>query len=209
MNNKTKDPEFVGTWGLVAICVAFTITLNNFAVGAGVMAGMTFWKGIAAIVVAWILLSLTWMFSGQIGAMTKKPAAEIFKNVFGKQGFRIPSLMMSLACTGFGIFDFWFVGSAFANTFPGNKNVAFIIGILVIVAIAIIGNLKNVTSIKLADHPDHSNRSGAVYRHHGGHHREGGGHGRDHGLCANKQYALLCRGQRAVCQLYRHRLRLF
>lgn len=147
-SSRAKDPEFVGTWGLVAICVAFTITLNNFAVGASVMAGMTFWKGVAAIVVAWIFLSLTWIFSGQIGAMTQKPAAEIFKNVFGKQGFRIPSLMMSLACMGFGIFDFWFVGSAFANTFPGIKNVAFIIGIIVIVAIAIIGNLKNVTSIK-------------------------------------------------------------
>lgn len=142
-----KKSTAVGVWGLTSICVAFTITLNNFAVGAGVMVNMSFWRGVAAIALAWVALTLVWMFSGLIGASTGKNAADIFRYVFGRDGFRIPSVCMCLALTGFAIFDYWFVGMALQNMFP-DAPAMFYIGIVLIVACAIIGTIKDISSLK-------------------------------------------------------------
>lgn len=142
-----KNSKSVGIWGLTSICVAFTITLNNFAVGAGVMVNMSFWRGIGAIALSWIALTLVWMFSGLIGASTGKNAASIFRYVFGRDGFRIPSVCMCLALTGFAIFDYWFVGQALLNMFP-NTPVMFYVGIALIVTCAIIGTIKDISSLK-------------------------------------------------------------
>lgn len=146
MSNGNKNSNKVGVLGLTSICVAFTVTLNNFAVSSGVMVNMSFWRGIIAVVLAWVALSLVWTFSGLIGASTGKNASSIFGYTFGSAGYRIPSICMSVALLGFSIFDYFIVGVTMSSLF--GVPALFYVGIALIVACAIVGAIKDISSLK-------------------------------------------------------------
>lgn len=148
MSNNQKDSQAVGILGLTSITVAFTVTLNNFSVSAGIMGNMSFGRGLVAIILAWICLSIVYILSGTIGAVTHKNAAEIFTYTFGRQGFRIPSICMSLAMLGFGIFDFWYCGAAISALISPLPEFGFYLGLAVIVAASIFGIIKDISSLK-------------------------------------------------------------
>lgn len=143
-----ENSEKVGIYSMTMIGVAYAITLNNFTVGAGVASGMSFGRCLLAIFIAWIALALVWTFSGLMGQISGKNAAEIFKFVFGTKGYKIPSLLMAIALMVWAFFDFWYVGAAMSNMFPKHSGIAFAAGIILVTACAIIGTIKDIGSLK-------------------------------------------------------------
>lgn len=138
----------IGIYSTTMIAVAYAITNNNFTVGANVGANMSFTHGIAAIIVTWILLSVLWSFSGMMGQISGKNSAEIFRYVFGIKGGKIPSLCMSIALVVWAIFDYWYVGAVMRNMMPNAPHVGFTIGMIIITLAAIVGTIKDITSLK-------------------------------------------------------------
>ncbi len=144
-NSQTRN---IGIIGMCSIAVAFTVTLNNFSFGASAVAGLTFGRGIFAMIVAWIALAIVWTLSGLIGSSTGLNAAGVFRYTFGTKGYRIPSLCMGLTLFVFSALDYWYVGICLANMFPQSANVAYFVGVVFIAACACLGAIKNVTSLK-------------------------------------------------------------
>ena len=138
----------IGVMSLVSICVAFTITLNNFTNGAQVTVAMSFGNAIITIIISWILLTIFWTLSGLMGAASHQNSVVIFKNVFGRKGAIIPSLMMCIAVEGFSIFDYFYMGLLMMNLFPGAGVAIFYVGVVIGALFAIFGAIKNVSSYK-------------------------------------------------------------
>lgn len=147
-NKKENQSTQLGIYAMTMIGVGYAITINNFTVGANAGLHLTFSKGLIAIFVAWICLSLVWIFSGMMGAITHKNAAIIFRHLFGSKGGIIPSLCTAFCNWVWAIFDYWYVGSVFRNMFPNHQTVAFVFGIVLIVGIVILGVIKDITSLK-------------------------------------------------------------
>lgn len=145
---QTTQSGKVGIYSMTMIGVAYAITLNNFTVGAGVAANMSFGRCLLAIFIAWVALSLVWTFSGLMGQISGKNAAEIFKYVFGAKGYRIPSLCMAIALAVWALFDYWYVGAAMCNMFPDHPHIAFVVGIAIVTLCAILGTIKDIGSLK-------------------------------------------------------------
>lgn len=147
-SKKTTQSAQLGIYAMIMIGVGYAITVNNFTVGANAGLHLTFTNGLIAIFVAWICLSLVWIFSGMMGAITHKNAAIIFRHLFGSKGGIVPSLCTAFCNWVWAIFDYWYVGSVFRNMFPAHPTAAFVFGIAMIVCIVIIGVIKDITSLK-------------------------------------------------------------
>ena len=145
---ETKQPKKVGIWALTCIFIAYGVSLNTFSVGSAQAGHMTFWDGVIMIIIGWLGLAIFGALSGEIGFLSGSRGPDSFKAVYGKWGYKLPSIAASLALLGFSAFDYWYVGMAFRNLLPGLGNWAFYIGILVIVLAAVFGSIKDITSLK-------------------------------------------------------------
>ncbi|MBQ9931890.1 MAG: hypothetical protein IJO79_05990 [Firmicutes bacterium] len=143
---ENNNSQKVGVFSLTCITVAFTVTLINFGTGAQTTANLPFAKGILAIIIAFIILSLLWVFTGLIGFYTKKNAAQILRGVFGKRGAIVPSIIMCIGLIGFSVFDYWAFGSTLKNMFGGDA--IFFVGTILGAFVAFLGAYKNITSYK-------------------------------------------------------------
>lgn len=147
-NVQSKSKRTVGMWGLVSIFIAYGVTLNTFAVGSQQAGNLPFWSGVCMILIGWACLAVSGTITGNIGYETGFKAPEAFRCTFGEWGYRIPSVLASLALVGFAAFDYWYVGAALMNLFPGMGPAAFYVGILIIVLAAILGAYKDIASLK-------------------------------------------------------------
>ena len=145
-NNKNK--RTVGLWGLTAIFIAYGVTLNTFTIGSQQAGHMTFWNGLVMIIIGWLGLAVIGTITGNIGWETGYKAPGAFQLTFGSLGYKIPSILASIALIGFAAFDYWYVGAALINLFPGLGSSAFYIGIVIIVLAAVLGAVKDITSLK-------------------------------------------------------------
>lgn len=147
MDQQTNQRS-VGVWGLVCIFIAYGVTLNTFSVGSAQAGHLPFWEGVLMICLGWAALAITGVITGNIGYETGFKAPDAFRATFGTTGFKVPSVLASLGLLGFSTFDFWYVGQAFMNLFPGLKSSAFYLGMVFIVLAAILGSIKDVSSLK-------------------------------------------------------------
>ena len=146
--NETASKRTVGMWGLISIFIAYGVTLNTFSVGSQQAGHLPFWGGVLMILIGWACLAITGTITGNIGYETGMKAPDAFKCTFGQWGYKVPSILASLALVGFAAFDYWYVGAALINLFPGIGSAAFYIGIVIIVLAAIFGAIKDITSLK-------------------------------------------------------------
>jgi len=145
---QSKGKRTVGMWGLISIFIAYGITLNTFTVGSEAAGHMPLWSGLLMIIIGWAGLAIAGVITGNIGWETGFRAPDAFKSTFGRWGYKVPSVLASIALVGFAAFDYWYVGAALVNLFPGLGSAAFYIGIVVITLAAIFGAIKDVTSLK-------------------------------------------------------------
>lgn len=135
-------------WGLISIFIAYGVTLNTFSVGSQQAGHMPFWSGLLMIAIGWAGLAVVGIITGNIGYETGFKAPEAFRATFGQWGYKVPSILASVALVGFAAFDYWYVGAALVNLFPGIGSAAFYIGIIIITLAAILGAFKDITSLK-------------------------------------------------------------
>lgn len=147
-NVQNKSNRTVGMWSLISIFIAYGVTLNTFSVGSQQAGHLPFWGGVLMILIGWLCLAVTGTITGNIGYETGYKAPQAFAATFGTWGYRVPSVLASVALIGFAAFDYWYVGAALMNLFPGIGSVAFYLGILVIVLAAILGAIKDISSLK-------------------------------------------------------------
>lgn len=147
-NNEQNTSRSVGMWGLISIFIAYGVTLNTFSVGSAQAGHLPFWNGVLMIALGWAGLAIVGTITGNIGYEVGCGAPFAFRATFGLWGYKIPSILASIALIGFAAFDYWYVGQALINLFPGIGSAAFYIGILIIVLAAILGAIKDITSLK-------------------------------------------------------------
>lgn len=147
-NVQNKANRTVGMWGLISIFIAYGVTLNTFSVGSQQAGNLPFWSGVFMILIGWACLAVSGVIAGNIGYETGFKAPDAFRCTFGQWGYKVPSVLASVALVGFAAFDYWYVGAALMNLFPGIGATAFYIGILIIVLAAIFGAIKDITSLK-------------------------------------------------------------
>ncbi len=143
-----KKSTKVGLWSLIAIFIAYGVTLNTFAVGSAQAGHLAFSDGIIMIVIGWLGLAICGSLSGDIGFLSGGRGPDAFRFVFGSAAYKIPSVLAAVALVGFAAFDYWYVGKALMNLFPTLGDGAFYIGIVIIVLAAILGAFKDITSLK-------------------------------------------------------------
>ena len=148
MEKKETGNIKVGTVSLVCIFIAYAVTLNTFSVGSAQAGHLSFKNGVIMILIGWVGLAIVGSLSGEVGFLSGGRGPEAFKKVFGSGAYRIPSVLASVALEGFTVFDYWYVGKAFMNLFPSLKSGAFYIGIVFLAAAAILGAIKDISSLK-------------------------------------------------------------
>ena len=82
---------------ILVIFTGYTISLSTFVTGATVGSKMTFGGAVGAIILGNAILAFVAIMLGMIGAKSGKTTLVIFRNLFGKRGSAIMSILIALS----------------------------------------------------------------------------------------------------------------
>lgn len=151
---KTPEQKIVKTMGIgstAAVFMAYTCSVSIIPNGALVGEHATYMDGVLGVVLAIIIGSAIAASVSWLGYKTGVIKDVAWKAIFGRQGFRVCSLMFAFCQSFWACFDFFNAGQAIYNLLPEGspfKNLAFCVGICIMLVLAIIGGIFGIVGVK-------------------------------------------------------------
>lgn len=143
-----EQEKKIGVLSTAFILAGTTLTANNISTGASIGMGNSFKNAIIAIIIGYVCLTLIWTLTSCIGVKERLNSADILQHIFGTQGYKIPSIILSFCLPFWAVFDTVYVGGIFSAWMPEHPVIGFFIGAVILYGITVLGAIKGVESIK-------------------------------------------------------------
>ena len=136
---KTKK---IGPVALGAVFMAYFCSITAVPTGGLVGQGAKFTTGLAGMALGFVIGAVLIALSTMIGYKTGLKKDAVWKQMFGRQGFRIFSFAVAFCMAFWACFDLFNAAQAVYNIFPeGHKNFGFALAMVILLVVTIIGGV--------------------------------------------------------------------
>ena len=144
---KTKK---IGPVALGAVFMAYFCSITAVPTGGLVGQGAKFTTGLAGMALGFVIGAVLIALSTMIGYKTGLKKDAVWKQMFGRQGFRIFSFAVAFCMAFWACFDLFNAAQAVYNIFPeGHKNFGFALAMVILLVVTIIGGVYGMDGVKL------------------------------------------------------------
>ena len=145
METKTKK---LGPFALGAVFMAYFCSITAVPTGALVGQGAKFTTGLTGILLGFIIGAVMIALSTMIGYRTGLKKDAVWKQMFGRQGFRIFSFAVAFCMAFWATFDLFNAAQAVYNVFPaGMKDFGFALAMVILLIVTIIGGVYGMSGV--------------------------------------------------------------
>lgn len=147
---ETKATKKLGPFALGAVFMAYFCSITAVPTGGLVGEGATFLTGLSGIFLGFAIGAVLIALSTLIGYKTGLKKDAIWKQMFGRQGFRILSFAVAFCMAFWATFDLFNAAQAVYNIFPaGHKDFGFVLAMIILLVVTIIGGVYGMSGVKL------------------------------------------------------------
>lgn len=140
----------LGPFALGAVFMAYFCSITAVPTGALVGQGADFKTGFAGIILGFIIGAVLISLSTMIGYKTGLKKDAVWKQMFGRQGFRILSFAVAFCMAFWACFDLFNAAQAVYNVFPeGFKDFGFALAMVILLVVTILGGVFGMSGVKL------------------------------------------------------------
>ena len=138
-NGKNKK---LGAFSLGAVFMAYFCSITAVPTGALVGQGSDFKTGLAGIILGFVIGAILISLSTLIGYKTGLKKDAVWKQMFGRQGFKILSFAVAFCMAFWACFDLFNAAQAVYNVFPeGYKDFGFALAMVILLVVTILGGV--------------------------------------------------------------------
>ena len=146
-NGKNKK---LGAFSLGAVFMAYFCSITAVPTGALVGQGSDFKTGLAGIILGFVIGAILISLSTLIGYKTGLKKDAVWKQMFGRQGFKILSFAVAFCMAFWACFDLFNAAQAVYNVFPeGYKDFGFALAMVILLVVTILGGVFGMDGVKL------------------------------------------------------------
>ena len=150
MGKTQESTSKIGPISLAFVFMAYFCSITAVPTGGLVGEGSTFTSGLAGILLGFVIGAVLISLSTWIGYRTGKGKDAVWRQMFGKQGFRVCSFLVAFCMAFWACFDLFNAAQAVYNLMPGNlKNFGFALAMVILLVVTILGGVFGMDGVKL------------------------------------------------------------
>lgn len=147
---ETQKENKIGVFALSGVFMAYFCSITAVPSGGIVGAGTPFKTGLAGIFLGFVVGAIFIALSTWIGYKTGLKKDQIWKQMFGRQGFRICSFVIAFCMAFWACFDLFNAAQAMYNLMPEPlKNFGFCLAIVILLVVTILGGILGMNGVTL------------------------------------------------------------
>ena len=145
-----SNEKKLGGLSLSCVFMAYFCSITAVPTGGIVGAGASFKTGLIGIALGFVIGATLILLSTWMGYKTGLKKDLLWKQMFGRKGFRICSGVIAFCMAFWACFDFFNAAQAVYNLMPANiKDFGFCLAMVILLAVTILGGVFGVDGIKL------------------------------------------------------------
>lgn len=140
----------IGPISLAFVFMAYFCSITAVPTGALVGQGTDFITGLSGILLGFVIGAILIGAATWIGYRTGQGKDAVWKQMFGRQGFRVCSFLVAFCMAFWACFDLFNAAQAVYNLMPGDlKNFGFALAMVILLVITILGGVYGMDGVKL------------------------------------------------------------
>lgn len=140
----------LGPFALGAVFMAYFCSITAVPTGALVGQGADFKTGLLGILLGFVIGAVLISLSTMIGYKTGLKKDAVWKQMFGKHGFKILSFAVAFCMAFWATFDLFNAAQAVYNVFPeGSKDFGFALAMVILLVVTILGGVFGMSGVKI------------------------------------------------------------
>lgn len=149
MENTAKKKK-IGAFSLAAVFMAYFCSITAVPTGGLVGQGADFKTGLTGILLGFVIGAVFIFLTTWIGYKTGLKKDMIWKQIFGRQGFRVCSFIIAFCMAFWACFDLFNAAQAVYNLMPDTlKNFGFCLAMVILLIVTILGGVFGMDGVKL------------------------------------------------------------
>lgn len=150
MEETKKEEKKIGSLALAGVFMAYFCSITAVPTGGIVGASTPFLTGLAGIVLGFVISAVLIAMSTWIGYRTGLKKDLLWKQMFGRQGFRVCSFLIAFCMAFWACFDLFNAAQAVYNLMPEPfKNFGFCLAMVILLVVTILGGVFGMNGLKL------------------------------------------------------------
>ncbi len=149
MGSTKIEKNKIGALSLMFVFMAYFCSITAVPTGGLVGQGADFKTGLSGIFLGFAIGAVLIFLTVWIGYKTGLKKDAIWKQMFGRQGFRVCSFIIAFCMAFWACFDLFNAAQAVYNLMPGSlKNFGFCLAMVILLVVTILGGVFGMSGVK-------------------------------------------------------------
>ncbi len=150
MGNIQENTKKIGPLSLAFVFMAYFCSITAVPTGGLVGEGSDFKTGLIGILLGFVIGAVLIGLSTWIGYRTGQGKDGVWRQMFGRRGFRVCSFLVAFCMAFWACFDLFNAAQAVYNLMPGSlKNFGFALAMVILLVVTILGGVFGMDGVKL------------------------------------------------------------